>query len=43
MKTGGTATLIVPSSAVERMSFGGMAGITALSETKGKPFTGPTK
>lgn len=31
MKAGGTATVIVPSSAVESMSFGGVAGITALS------------
>ncbi len=31
MKTGGTATVIVPSTAVESMSFGGMAGITALA------------
>lgn len=43
MKTGGTATVIVPSSAVESMSFGGLAGVTALSETKGKPFSGPAK
>jgi regulator of protease activity HflC (stomatin/prohibitin superfamily) len=31
MKTGGTATVIVPSSAVESMSFGGISGLTALS------------
>ena len=31
MKTGGTATVIVPSTAVESMSFGNMAGITALA------------
>ncbi len=43
MKTGGTATVIVPSSAVESMSFGGISGVTALAETKGKPFAGPNK
>src|SRR5204862_6319401 len=31
MKTGGTATVIVPSTAVESMSFGGVSGITALA------------
>src|SRR5437870_3408577 len=31
MKTGGTATVIVPSTAVESMSFGGISGITALA------------
>jgi len=31
MKAGGTATVIVPSSAVESMSFGGISGITALA------------
>ncbi len=41
MKAGGTATVIVPSSAVESMSFGGISGITALSEMQGKPFSGP--
>lgn len=32
MKAGGTATVIVPSSAVESMSFGGVSGITALAK-----------
>ena len=32
MKTGGTATVIVPSTAVESMSFGGVSGITALAK-----------
>ena len=31
MKTGGTATVIVPSTAVESMSFGGISGVTALA------------
>ena len=31
MKTGGTATVIVPSDAVKSMSFGGMAGFAALA------------
>lgn len=31
MKNGGTSTVIVPSSAVQSMSFGGLAGITALA------------
>jgi regulator of protease activity HflC (stomatin/prohibitin superfamily) len=31
MKAGGTSTVIVPSSAVQSMSFGGMAGLTALA------------
>jgi regulator of protease activity HflC (stomatin/prohibitin superfamily) len=31
MKAGGTATVIVPSTAVESMSFGGVSGITALA------------
>ncbi len=31
MKAGGTSTVIVPSSAVQSMSFGGLAGITALA------------
>src|SRR3954451_20018107 len=31
MKSGGTATVIVPSSAVESMNFGGISGITALA------------
>lgn len=34
MKSGGTATVIVPSSAVESMSFGGISGITALAEAQ---------
>ncbi len=25
------------------MSFGGISGVTALAETKGKPFAGPNK
>ncbi len=32
MKTGGTATVIVPSTAVESMSFGGISGVTALAK-----------
>ena len=32
MKAGGTATVIVPSSAVESMSFGSVSGITALAK-----------
>lgn len=32
MKTGGTATVIVPATAVQSMSFGGVAGITALAK-----------
>ncbi|MBU6450499.1 MAG: slipin family protein [Cyanobacteria bacterium REEB67] len=32
MKAGGTSTVIVPSSAVQSMSFGGLAGVTALAE-----------
>ena len=32
MKSGGTATVIVPSTAVQSMSFGGLAGITALAQ-----------
>src|SRR5262249_10039836 len=31
MKAGGTSTVIVPSSAVDSMSFGGLAGVTALA------------
>ncbi len=34
MKNGGTSTVIVPSSAVESMSFGSMAGVTALAKTE---------
>jgi regulator of protease activity HflC (stomatin/prohibitin superfamily) len=34
MKAGGTSTVIVPSSAVQSMSFGGLAGITALAEVE---------
>jgi regulator of protease activity HflC (stomatin/prohibitin superfamily) len=32
MKTGGTATVIVPSTAVESMSFGNMSGVAALAQ-----------
>jgi regulator of protease activity HflC (stomatin/prohibitin superfamily) len=32
MKAGGTSTVIVPSSAVESMSFGGLTGVTALAQ-----------
>lgn len=35
MKTGGTSTVIVPSHAVESMSLGGLAGLTALSQEAG--------
>jgi len=31
MKTGGAATVIVPSTAVESMNFGGISGVTALA------------
>lgn len=31
MKNGGTSTVIVPSSTVQSMSFGGLAGITGLA------------
>jgi regulator of protease activity HflC (stomatin/prohibitin superfamily) len=36
MKTGGTATVIVPSTAVESMSFGGISGVTALAREAAK-------
>jgi regulator of protease activity HflC (stomatin/prohibitin superfamily) len=32
MKAGGTSTVIVPSSAVESMTFGGLSGLTALAK-----------
>jgi regulator of protease activity HflC (stomatin/prohibitin superfamily) len=32
MKSGGTSTVIVPSHAVESMSFGGIAGVTAMAQ-----------
>lgn len=34
MKQGGTATVVVPSDAVSSMSFGGIAGVTALSQSQ---------
>jgi len=44
MRTGGTATVIVPSTAVESMSFGGISGVTALAQqmqhTGGLPASG---
>ena len=41
MKTGGTATVIVPSSAVESMNFGGLTGVTALSHDIAPPAVLP--
>jgi regulator of protease activity HflC (stomatin/prohibitin superfamily) len=40
MKAGGTATVIVPSTAVESMSFGGVSGITALAREAVQSETG---
>jgi regulator of protease activity HflC (stomatin/prohibitin superfamily) len=40
MKAGGTATVIVPSTAVESMSFGGVSGITALAREAAQSETG---
>jgi regulator of protease activity HflC (stomatin/prohibitin superfamily) len=34
MKAGGTSTVIVPSQAVESMSFGGLAGLTAMAQNE---------
>lgn len=39
MKAGGTSTVIVPSSAVESMSFGGLSGVTALAHEAAAPAT----
>jgi regulator of protease activity HflC (stomatin/prohibitin superfamily) len=41
MKAGGTATVIVPSTAVESMSFGGISGITALAKEAAESVTPP--
>lgn len=45
MKAGGTSTVIVPSSAVESMTFGGLSGLTALAkevaQTAGTPKPTP--
>lgn len=38
MKSGGTSTVIVPSTAVDSMSFGGLAGVTALSKEAQQTF-----
>lgn len=49
MKSGGTATVIVPSNAVESMSFGSIAGITAMAKAEaaaqahGDPNPPPTE
>jgi len=40
MKTGGTATVIVPSTAVESMNFGTVTGITALAGETGQQVAG---
>jgi regulator of protease activity HflC (stomatin/prohibitin superfamily) len=40
MKAGGTSTVIVPSTAVDSMSFGGMTGITALAQEAGRAGDG---
>ena len=41
MKAGGTATVIVPSTAVESMSFGSMSGITALAKEAAAELPNP--
>ena len=40
MKAGGTSTVIVPSTAVESMAFGGVSGITALAKEVAPPVPG---
>ncbi|HEX5504603.1 MAG TPA: slipin family protein [Thermomicrobiales bacterium] len=37
MKAGGTSTVIVPSTAVDSMSFGGVTGLTALAQETSRP------
>lgn len=40
MKAGGTSTVIVPSSAVQSMSFGGLAGAVAVADQAGRSQSG---
>jgi regulator of protease activity HflC (stomatin/prohibitin superfamily) len=37
MKAGGTSTVVVPSNAVQSMSFGTIAGITAVAKSESAP------